>query len=425
MNHFFRSSITLISGAALARAFGLAAIPVLSRLYTPTEFGAFALYSATVLVLAPLATLRYHVAIPLPRSENSAAALLIVCMVLMLLFAIFLSGMLVVADNIILATFSLTPLAPFVFLIPLGVIAASLFETMTMCATRQHAFKTIAWAQVFQSFVGEGLKVGFAFAKMGPAGLMVGHLSGHSFGAGVYSFKSASWIRNALRGVSMRKIKEVVVRYRGFPILRAPSHVLLAIAAQSPLFLTAAYFGTSVAGQMGIAMLAFMAPFSLIGQAAGRAYFAEISKVGAHRPDLIQIKLKVVTRILAALSVPIAITLFFFAEPVAAILLGEEWAQAGRFVSALSLALVPQFISATVICTLDVLESHALVISIHASRLLAVVAAFAISVKFDASPEVTIQALSTVLALHYIGQHFLIANSLKKARKAQPPCETY
>ena len=59
----------------MARAFGLAAIPVLSRLYSPSEFGGFALYTSTVLVLAPLATLRYHVAIALPTGERSAAAL--------------------------------------------------------------------------------------------------------------------------------------------------------------------------------------------------------------------------------------------------------------------------------------------------------------------------------------------------------------
>lgn len=417
MTTLLRSTATLVSGAALARGIGLAVIPVLSRLYSPSEFGVFALYSSTVLVLAPLATLRYHVAIPLPREERSAAALLIVCCAIAFGFAALLAGVLLLGGELILNSLSLVSLVPYMWLIPVGVFAASMFETMTMWATRQRAFKAIASTQVLQSFLGEGLKIGLGAASVGPAGLIVGHISGHSSGVVNYTLQSFGQIRKALGGVSSRLIKLVVFRFRGFPLVRAPGQILLALATQAPLFLVAASYSVSVAGQMGIAMLAFMAPFTLVGQAAGRAYFAEISKIGAARPDMIGNELAKVTRMLALMSAPIAILLFFFAEPAAVLLLGEEWAQAGRFVSALSLALVPQFISATVIRTLDVLEAHALVICLHATRLLAIIAAFAASAAFEASAEQAILTFSVVLGTHYLVQNALIRFTVKKNRK--------
>ena len=217
----------------------------------------FALYSSTVLVLAPIATLRYHVAIPLARRERSAVALLVLSGATALLFASFLAVVMLVAGEVILYSLSLDPLTPYVMLIPLGVLAASLFETMTMWATRQRVFRTIAWTQILQSFLGEGLKVILGFASIGPGGLIVGHLSGHSLSVLNYGFQSAGRIRPALGGMSVKLLKLLAMRFRNFPIIRTPGQILLAFATQAPLFLVAANYDVSVAGQMGIAMLAF------------------------------------------------------------------------------------------------------------------------------------------------------------------------
>ncbi|WP_435201454.1 lipopolysaccharide biosynthesis protein [Qipengyuania sp. 902] len=417
LNSLLRSTATLVSGATVARGIGLATIPILSRLYSPSDLGVFALYSSTVLVLAPLATLRYHIAIPLPRSERSAAALLILCGAIALGYTFFLAAAMLIAGEAIFRSFSLDSLIPYLLLIPFGVLAASLFETMTMWATRQRAFKMIASTQVVQSFVGEVLKVGLGLAGIGSAGLIVGHLFGHSSGVANYSLHSAWRIHTAVRGMPLRLIKIVAVRFRGFPLTRTPGQILLALATQAPLFLVAANYDVSVTGQMSIAMLAFMAPFALIGQAAGRAYFAEISVIGTARPNLIKRELRKVTWMLALFAAPIAVILFFFSEPAASFLLGQRWAQAGRFVSMLSLALVPQFVSATVIRTLDLLEAHALVICLHATRLLAIIAAFSSAAAFGASPEQAILTFSLVLGGHYIIQNLLIHLALNRQER--------
>ncbi len=305
-------------------------------------------------------------------------------------------------------------------LIPLGVFAASSFEILTMWATRQRSFNSIAAAQVSQSLFGEALKIGLGFAGVSTIGLITGHIFGHGAGAVSYLFKTGPKLRSACHGVSVKLIKLLAWRFRGFPITRAPGQVILAMATQAPLYLVAANFSVSVAGQMGVAMMAFMAPFALVGQAAGRAYFAEISRLGPGQPHLILDELRKVTRMLALLSAPVAIILFFFSELVASLILGEEWAQAGRFVSMLSLALVPQFISATIIRTLDVIEAHALVIGLHITRLVVVVGAFIAATGFGASPEQAVLTFSLVLGAHYVIQNALVRSALGQAKMVKP-----
>src|SRR5690606_24663663 len=67
----------LVSGTLGAQLIGIAALPVLSRLYTPSDFKALAVYTAIVSILSVVACLRFDFAIPLPKSDFSAANLLV------------------------------------------------------------------------------------------------------------------------------------------------------------------------------------------------------------------------------------------------------------------------------------------------------------------------------------------------------------
>ena len=73
---FARHVVTLASGTALGQLLLVLALPVLTRLYTPADYGALAVYSSTLTVLLVLASLRFEVAIPLPDDDRAAGSLL-------------------------------------------------------------------------------------------------------------------------------------------------------------------------------------------------------------------------------------------------------------------------------------------------------------------------------------------------------------
>ena len=62
-------------GAALAQLIPLAAMPLISRLYTPADFGVLASILAAATILSPLATGRYELAIVLPPEDGTAEAI--------------------------------------------------------------------------------------------------------------------------------------------------------------------------------------------------------------------------------------------------------------------------------------------------------------------------------------------------------------
>ena len=63
---FARGVVTLASGTAAAQLLTVLALPLITRLYSPADYGTLAVYSSTITLLLVVASLRYEVAIPLP-----------------------------------------------------------------------------------------------------------------------------------------------------------------------------------------------------------------------------------------------------------------------------------------------------------------------------------------------------------------------
>jgi O-antigen/teichoic acid export membrane protein len=74
-SYFFRNVLIVMSGTALAQVLGYALSPVISRLYSPSDFGIFGSFNAVLNVIAAGVTLDYSMAIMLPRSKNDAFSL--------------------------------------------------------------------------------------------------------------------------------------------------------------------------------------------------------------------------------------------------------------------------------------------------------------------------------------------------------------
>lgn len=71
-SEFSRNVLTLMTGTSIAQAIPLAISPILTRIYTPEDFGIFALYMSVASMIAVTATGRYELAIMLPKKDDDA-----------------------------------------------------------------------------------------------------------------------------------------------------------------------------------------------------------------------------------------------------------------------------------------------------------------------------------------------------------------
>ena len=107
-----------------------------------------------------------------------------------------------------------------------------------------------------------------------------------------------------------------------FRLLEFPRNSCWHLACKRRFLFTASYFDAATTGQIALAITAFALPFALIGRATSRAYFGEMSKLGAHNVGEIFVSMRQVMLASGLMALPVSVLLFFYAEPIVAFALG-------------------------------------------------------------------------------------------------------
>jgi hypothetical protein len=90
-SEFSRNVFTLVSGTAIAQFISIAASLIISRLYTPDDFGVFTIFISIASLISLLLAGRYELAINLPKSDNEGLNVLGLSIKLNLIISFFLT----------------------------------------------------------------------------------------------------------------------------------------------------------------------------------------------------------------------------------------------------------------------------------------------------------------------------------------------
>ena len=140
-NTSFKSDVLrLASGTGIAQIIGILSMPILSRLYAPEAFGMAALFVSFTTIFGVVACMRYELSIILPGDDCEAANLLGVS--LLFTFIITFCTILIIwfGSTFILKWIDMIELAPYLWLIPIGVLFQGLFTAFNYWNTRTRHF---------------------------------------------------------------------------------------------------------------------------------------------------------------------------------------------------------------------------------------------------------------------------------------------
>lgn len=399
----FRGMATLAMGTGAAKLIGIAAIPLLTRLYSPEDFGVLSIYVALVLVIAPVLTLRYVQAVPLPKTDAMAANLVALSASLLLVVSGLLIVILWLLGPAILRLMSMDKLVPWWWLIVLGAMAAALYEMLSVWAIRKKAYRIIAKTQFTQSLVGEGLKLLLGLLAFKPLGLLLGQIATQGGGIGSFLVRFREDIRVQITNVASNRMWLMARYYGGFPAFRLPSQFLMVLSVQAPLMIASVLYGSEVTGQLGLALTALALPVNLIGHSIGQAFYGEIADIG--KKDLLRIR-KLSYAIqgrLFVVGIPIAAVLFVFGEYLFRIIFGSDWVDAGRYASLLAPFVLMQFTSAPLIQVLNIFNFQIGFFLINLLRIVGILVVFYLASYFDLKEEKFVLVISCFLFLFYGG----------------------
>ncbi|MEG1051452.1 MAG: lipopolysaccharide biosynthesis protein, partial [Janthinobacterium sp.] len=111
-----------MSATFLGQLITFAATPLLTRLYSPGEFGILGVYVGLLGVISVVAHLRYEMAIPLPLRRGAALQVVGLALACLLAFSALLLVLGLGAGQRILALAGSAVLAPYYWLLPVGLL---------------------------------------------------------------------------------------------------------------------------------------------------------------------------------------------------------------------------------------------------------------------------------------------------------------
>jgi O-antigen/teichoic acid export membrane protein len=136
-SEYGRNILTLMTGTTVMQAIPVAVSPILTRLYTPKEFGLYALFVSITAIVASVAGGRYELAVMLPKSDSQA--LNVVFLALLIVTGVSLAMLLFIFcfNARIAGWLGNKMIAPWLYLTPASVFFIGVYNTLKLYYSRQ------------------------------------------------------------------------------------------------------------------------------------------------------------------------------------------------------------------------------------------------------------------------------------------------
>lgn len=330
-----RSTGRNVASLAVGNAAGLAitflALPVLSRIYAPAQFGVLATYVALAALLGMLATLRYEFAVPLPTEHSEAATLLRAGHRIVLVsgaVTLAAAGALVAASQAKWLTFDHSTLfLTLALMVPLAGEAAML----NYWFTRTERFGLQGTTRIVQAGVTAVAQILFGLiGEPDAGGLVLGVLVGQFACTALLMVRDDSRrYRTRGEGPSMR---ELLGRYRSMPLLNGPK-ALIDAARINGMNLIIGARSLGDLGQFSMAMRLVQGPLSVLATALSQVSYQRMAT--APGGQLSPVVTGIIRRSLTLGFLPF-LAIFLIAPTLVPLALGDQWGDAGTYAQALT-----------------------------------------------------------------------------------------
>jgi O-antigen/teichoic acid export membrane protein len=330
-SEFSKNTITLMIGSVIAQAIPILISPILTRIYTPEEFGIFALYMAFISIGASIVTAKYETAILLPKKEENAKYLVYVSSIFALFFSLLFLIVYAVFDKEFNDFFKVTNRV--FYFVPFGIFLFANYAILLQWANRKKEYNNMnknrliqsSSISIFQVLIGLFNKISF--------GLILSDVIGRIIAILFILRRVLKQIK--LATFSFKKAISLIKRYKKFPKYEMPATVLNITSYELVYIIIPIYFSSITAGLYFLVFRVLMTPISFIGTAITEVFknraIEDLNKYGSCRTIYKKIFL-----LLFSIGVFPLLIVSVWGQSIFSFIFGEEWKEAGLYAQILA-----------------------------------------------------------------------------------------
>lgn len=326
-----RSVAVLASGSVLAQCVTILGAPLLTRYFSPDEFGVFATFGALAALLGTANALSYHVAIPLaPDNQEAVALAFLACAVSAALFILLLLltvAVLGTGHTVIAAVVG--PAQALLWLVPLAVVTSAFYDTARLWNIREKHFLRLSGAEICQRVATLAMQVVAGIGGYGAAGLVLSTIGGTFLSFLALIIPSITNFAEQGRHLSLATVRTVSRTYRRLPLFTFPSSIVFSVGRYVPLLILPWFFGAGTTGLYALTERVLQTPMTFIGAHIQSVFLSSCAelKASGKLPNTALSLLETLVR----LGMPTFAILAVVAPEAFALVFGEDWRAAGSF----------------------------------------------------------------------------------------------
>lgn len=324
---FIKNVSTLVSGTVIAQAIPIVLTPILSRIYSPKDFGFYGFYLSILGVLTVIASGRYHLALFITKNTAKTIYVFKTTVVVSLFFSAFIS--------IVSILFSLyyPSFSNWYYILGLAVLNAALIEALNIYANIKSDYKIMSSNMIIRSLIANFFFIILGLWSYGENGLMIGFLMGQIVQIlHFYYYYKADFTSHK---INSRIIKKTLFTYKNFLIHSSVSALLNNLSIQLPTFFLKNYYNTASVGQYFQSYKLLTLPNSLIAKAFGSVFAQNASQRIKNKLPINDIVLSLYKKLVLISFIPFAI-LALYGDVIFSWILGQQWVESGKFAQIIS-----------------------------------------------------------------------------------------
>ena len=317
----------LFSANLFVQIIVFAAYPLLSRLFSPTDFGVLALFLGIGDIVARLGTLSLEEAILLPKKDKEASfiaglsiySLFIVSLVSFLFF---------VVNQYVVTCYEFSN---YFLLLPIYIFLTGLVQIYNFFFNRDRLYRDISISIAGMGLSNTCFRVLGGLLRFSYPALLLSSIFSQGVALSVYFMKVAKQkLGSVVLFPSRKEAVKLLLNYRQFPAYVMTRNFLNSLSGNLPYFMLIDYFGASKVGCYSMAFTMAFKPVSLFSNSIYQVLFEKFSTLKKSGLPLRKVFVSYLV-IVFSLALPLFLLAGYFSEMIFNLFLGPGWEEVGHY----------------------------------------------------------------------------------------------
>lgn len=333
----------LVSGTAIAQLIIIAFQVVLRRVFSPEDFGAFAVYMSVVGIAITIISLRFEQTILLPKQHSDGIKLtklsIIIAFVLSAVFAMLLFLLSEWFMNFIGLD---EAYKHWLIYLPLSVLLFGIYQALNYLLLRFKLYSTSGSNKVIRR-VTEGVTQS-GFGSLGNSlGLVMGDVIGHIviISRSIFKLREKTYLLDTTGTTST--YRELIKKFQDFPVKNTIPALLNTLSRLLPIIIISKLFSQEITGYFDLARVVLILPLSLITVSLNQVFVQQFSQKRNNKQSIKKESLAMFYGLLS-ISICFVLAIKLFGIPLFEIVFGEQWTSSAHYAQILVWAFAFKFV---------------------------------------------------------------------------------